>query len=254
MLLAIDTSGADCAACLLSADGTLVAKISETLWRGHAERLMPMLEALLLKAHCGWNDLTHIACTIGPGSFTGLRVGLATARGLALATGLPKTGVGVLEAMAQPVAGPVAVAMDAKRGEVWFAAFGPSSTSDHDPSRAELFPPTALPVQDAADRVIENGWPVTGSGVGLLQSVSNKIGLAKPDSAADVLDNGPDVEPDVEPDIEIVAHLARARFARDATLPLSALYLRAPDAKPQATLVHAASDVLSTPASSEGGQ
>jgi len=246
VLLTIDTSGADCAACLLSADGTLVAKISETLGRGHAERLMPMLEELLLRAHCGWNDLTHIACTIGPGSFTGLRVGLATARGLALATGLPKTGVGVLEAMAQPVAGPVAVAMDAKRGEVWFAAFGPSSTSDHDPSRAELFPPTALPVQDAADRVIENGWPVTGSGVGLLQSVSNKIRLAKLDSAA--------APPDIGPDIEIVALIARARFAQDATLPLSALYLRAPDAKPQAALVHAASDVLSTPASSEGGQ
>ncbi|MEL6743868.1 MAG: tRNA (adenosine(37)-N6)-threonylcarbamoyltransferase complex dimerization subunit type 1 TsaB [Pseudomonadota bacterium] len=222
MLLAIDTSGPDCSVCLMAANSPKpVASITETLGRGHAERLMPMLEALLEQGDCPWNDLTHIACTIGPGSFTGLRVGLATARGLALATGLPATGVGVLEAMAHPVEGPVAVAMDAKRSEVWLAVLDdrPQDVSAPRPLLAE---PSAHTIDDAAKFISNAGWQVTGSGFSLLHEINSTLSLAK----------GGTVHP--SPKIEDVARLAWNRFDTNSVLSLSALYLRAPDAKPQA--------------------
>ncbi|MFO1145233.1 MAG: tRNA (adenosine(37)-N6)-threonylcarbamoyltransferase complex dimerization subunit type 1 TsaB [Rhodospirillales bacterium] len=97
--------------------------------RGHAEALLPLLLATLADAGRGFSDLDLLAVTVGPGAFTGLRIGLAAARGLALATGLPCLGVTTLEAVAAAVpaseAGgrPLLVALDSKRGDVYAQVF-----------------------------------------------------------------------------------------------------------------------------------
>ncbi|MCH7931874.1 MAG: tRNA (adenosine(37)-N6)-threonylcarbamoyltransferase complex dimerization subunit type 1 TsaB, partial [Proteobacteria bacterium] len=91
-VLALDTATAACSVALWS-DGTVLAQRFATMARGHAEALMPMVEAVMAEAGLAFADLDLVATTVGPGTFTGLRVGLAAARGLALAGGLPIVGV-----------------------------------------------------------------------------------------------------------------------------------------------------------------
>jgi tRNA threonylcarbamoyladenosine biosynthesis protein TsaB len=91
----------------------------------HATRLLALIEEALAGAGAGWEDVTRLAVGVGPGGFTGLRHGIATARALAQARGLPLVGVSSLEALAAPLAGdrPVAAVLDARRGEVFAAAW-----------------------------------------------------------------------------------------------------------------------------------
>jgi tRNA threonylcarbamoyladenosine biosynthesis protein TsaB len=90
----------------------------------HAERVLVQSHELLLAAKLGWRDLQVIAVGIGPGGYTGLRIGLATAHGLALAHGAELVGIGTLRALAEPVRGATAVAiLDARRGELFAAAY-----------------------------------------------------------------------------------------------------------------------------------
>jgi len=96
MILAIDTSADQCAVALGSASR------AETMLRGHAERLFPIIEAAMAEARAGYNDLTRLAVCTGPGSFTGIRVSIAATRGLALALGLPAIGITRFEALALP--------------------------------------------------------------------------------------------------------------------------------------------------------
>ncbi len=91
-LLAIDTSESACSVALLDG-GTVIDSKSEIIGRGHAERLLPLIEERLLAAELTYGDLTRIAVTTGPGTFTGLRIGLAVARGLALQGNLPCVGL-----------------------------------------------------------------------------------------------------------------------------------------------------------------
>jgi tRNA threonylcarbamoyladenosine biosynthesis protein TsaB len=102
-VLAFDTSAGACSAAVLGGDGTVLARRCEALERGHAERLLPMLRDVLAEAGVEIADLALLAVTIGPGTFTGIRIGLAAARGLALASGLPLVGVTSLEAVAASV-------------------------------------------------------------------------------------------------------------------------------------------------------
>ena len=99
IVLAIDTACSACSAAL-ARDGVVVAARSEAMARGHAEALMPMVQAVMAEARIAWADLELVAVTNGPGSFTGLRTGLAAARGIALAQGIPVAGVTTLEAVA----------------------------------------------------------------------------------------------------------------------------------------------------------
>ncbi|MEL7228651.1 MAG: tRNA (adenosine(37)-N6)-threonylcarbamoyltransferase complex dimerization subunit type 1 TsaB [Pseudomonadota bacterium] len=101
MLLAFDTSGPHCTAVLANPDGTPVASRSEDIGRGHAEHLMGLVEEVLSEGRSGWQDIECVGCTIGPGSFTGLRVGLAAAQGLTLALNKPGVGVSVFEVLAR---------------------------------------------------------------------------------------------------------------------------------------------------------
>lgn len=99
VLLAIDTSEQSCGAALLGKDGVIGAR-SEIIGRGHAERLLPMIEELFLETGLSYADIDKLAVTVGPGTFTGLRIGLSVARGLALSRQVPCVGLSGLQILA----------------------------------------------------------------------------------------------------------------------------------------------------------
>jgi len=208
-LLAVDTCLDACSAALWD-EGRVVAALSEPMSRGHQERLAPQVAELMAQAGCAFAELDRIAVTVGPGSFTGLRVGLAFAKGLALALGIPCIGVGVLEALARGSGsrGFAAACLDAKRGQVYLQIL-----IDGRPVMA----PDVLPVEIAAARLAEL-WPggtarLVGSGAPLLASVLAEAVVLTPPA----------------PDPGAVAEIAAA--ARAPFPPPRALYLRPPDAK-----------------------
>jgi tRNA threonylcarbamoyladenosine biosynthesis protein TsaB len=125
-ILAFDTSAAHCAAALLLpaplTSGHVIQRV-EPMEKGQAERLVPMLEELLAEAGLGWPDLKALAVGTGPGNFTGVRIAVAAARGLALGLGIPAVGVTRLEALAFGLPRPVMVIEDARRGEVYIQDF-----------------------------------------------------------------------------------------------------------------------------------
>lgn len=126
-VLAFDTSAAHCAAALLLPDGRVVERI-EAMDRGQAERLLPLLTEVLAEAGIGWGAVTRLAVGTGPGNFTGVRIAVAAARGLALGLGIPALGISRLEARAHGLPRPLVVIEDARRGEVWHQAFDASGT------------------------------------------------------------------------------------------------------------------------------
>ncbi len=133
--------------------------------KGQAERLVPMLEELLAEAGLGWPDISRIAVGVGPGNFTGVRISVATARGLALALGVPAVGVTRLEALAEGHPRPVQVVEDARGGLLYvqdfpegvarlvegdrFAATAPTTGSGAGP---DALPPV-LPIAIAIARI-----------------------------------------------------------------------------------------------------
>ncbi|HET6375132.1 MAG TPA: tRNA (adenosine(37)-N6)-threonylcarbamoyltransferase complex dimerization subunit type 1 TsaB, partial [Methylocella sp.] len=130
-ILALDTALSACSACVLE-EGAEAPESMETLpmERGHAEALLPLVDRVMARAEGGFESLGRIAVTVGPGSFTGLRVGLAAARAFGLACKIPVAGISTLAAMAAPLVieqkpGLVVSAIDARHGNVYFAAFGP---------------------------------------------------------------------------------------------------------------------------------
>ncbi len=98
LILAFDTSAAHCAAALLRGNQVSVAR-TEVMGRGQAERLMPLLQEILDQAGITWSDLDRIGVGVGPGNFTGIRISVATARGLALSLGIPTIGISTLDAI-----------------------------------------------------------------------------------------------------------------------------------------------------------
>jgi tRNA threonylcarbamoyl adenosine modification protein YeaZ len=122
-VLAFDTSAAHCAAALLLPDGRVLTR-HEPMEKGQAERLMPLLEDLLHEAGLGWPDLTRLAVGTGPGNFTGVRISVAAARGLALGLWIPAIGITRLEALAYGLPRPITVVEDARRSQIYVQAFG----------------------------------------------------------------------------------------------------------------------------------
>jgi len=124
-ILAIDTCEANCSASLLLVDGQVFSRV-ENLGRGHAERLIPMIEELLAQALLQYSDIDRIAVITGPGTFTGLRIGLSVARGLALSLQVPCVGLSslmVLAAQAQVTSGPVHAVIKGRGGQVFYQEF-----------------------------------------------------------------------------------------------------------------------------------
>ena len=121
MILALDTSTAACTAALLLPDGTIIASRDEVIGRGHAERLVPMIQEML-DGHVP----TRLLVGVGPGSFTGLRVGIAAAHGLAIGWSIPLSGMNSLALVAASTApgeGKIAVAMAGGHGELFVQTF-----------------------------------------------------------------------------------------------------------------------------------
>jgi tRNA threonylcarbamoyl adenosine modification protein YeaZ len=156
MILAIDTSTANCSAAIFADDGALIDARDEVIGRGHAERLMPMVEELL-----GGKAPAQILIGCGPGSFTGLRVGLAAAHGMAIGWNVPLAGMSSLALLAAgaPGDGPVAAAMTGGHGELFVQAFD-------SPPLARAGELLNLPPQAAASAVTTP--LVVGSGAALL--------------------------------------------------------------------------------------
>ena len=121
-LLAFDTSAAHCTAAVICG-ARITAHRFEPMEKGQAERLIPMLEDLLAETGLAWGDLNALGVGTGPGNFTGVRIAVAAARGLALSLGIPAIGVTRLEALAYGLPRPLWVIEDARRGDVYAQRF-----------------------------------------------------------------------------------------------------------------------------------
>jgi len=222
-ILGIDTSAAACSAALWR-DGTVLAAERQAMARGHAEALMPMIERVLASAGLGYRDLAAVAVVAGPGAFTGLRIGLAAARGIALAANIPAIGVSAFAAIAAGIPAAlragraVAVAIDTKRGDLYLQCFD---------SRLEpVESGRVVALADIATALPAGAIHVAGDGSPLLRPL---LAEARRDA---VFDSNP-----APPDAGVVAGLGAAQFAASQGAhmpPPEPIYLRAPEATPLA--------------------
>src|ERR1700724_956634 len=217
LILAMDTALDACAAAVLdTGTSQLIARESLPMKRGHAEALMPLIARVMKEAGLPFAALDRIALTAGPGSFTGLRVGLSAARGIALAAGKAVVGLTTLSAYAAPVVArnseqPVISAIDARHDHVYFQVVSGDGGS--------LVRPRVAPIEEALD----------ASRFGAPQLVGNAAGILADRWPADAPPPF-EVGPQPAPDIAWVAWLGAA-VSPDTALARP-YYLRAPDAKP----------------------
>ncbi|MEX6508858.1 tRNA (adenosine(37)-N6)-threonylcarbamoyltransferase complex dimerization subunit type 1 TsaB [Jiella sp. M17.18] len=214
LLLAIDTAFERCSAGILDLDtGRMLARAEPEIGKGHAERLMGVIDGVLADAGAIYGDVARLAVSVGPGSFTGLRVGVAAARGLALALGVPAVGIGTLEVLAAPHLGdrPILSVLDARRGEVYAELFHPGGIS--------LAGPAALPIGELAAFVSAadpDRLGIVGTGASIAQGALAGV-------ATEVLSD------EARIDMEVMARLAALQEPEGPPRPL---YLRGADAKP----------------------
>lgn len=142
LILAFDTSAAHCTAALLSGDAVL-ATTHEDMAKGQAERLMILLQEVLDAGGATYGDLTAIAVGTGPGNFTGIRISVSAARGLALGLGIPAIGVSVLEAQALGTVGSVLSTVDARRDSIYLQGFGYAPTNGPEQHPLDTLPDAA---------------------------------------------------------------------------------------------------------------
>ena len=214
-LLALDSATSGCAVCVWQ-DGKVLAGEAQIMARGQAEELMVMVDRVLDAAAIEPTDLSAVAVTRGPGAFTGLRIALATAKGFALALGIPCVGVTTLEAIAQAVpdderAGTTVLAcVESKRADIYAQLFSATLAPLSEPSACDAAALVALVqargrvvlVGDAAQRALE-----------MLQGQDAVLSRAAP-----------------LPDAARIADIAAARLPDTQEMP-QPLYLRPPDAK-----------------------
>jgi tRNA threonylcarbamoyladenosine biosynthesis protein TsaB len=217
-ILAIDCALDACSAAVLDSDpGTILASETRIMTRGHAEAVMPLIARVMDAAEAEFKELDRIAVTVGPGSFTGLRVGIAAARGIALAADKPAIGLTTLAGLAAPLiaaddAIPVVAAIDARHDFVYLQVFGPGGRT--------LLAPRLARVREAVRAATSGPARIVGSAADLVAQAWPK------DEEPPLL-----IEQRGAPDIAWIARLGAAASDREgAPKPL---YLRAPDAKPQ---------------------
>lgn len=218
-LLALDAAGASCSVALWS-QGTVLAQRFEAMTRGQSERLAPMIDAVMRESGSAYRDLDAIAVTRGPGGFTGVRIGLATARGLALACACPLIGISNLLAVAAAIPEAerrgriIVVLLDAKRAEVYAQVFATDLG-------ALAAPRAALPRD--LDEYLPSG-PLTLAGDGVdqardaLAAAGRDLAIASSSGLAQAAQ---------------VAALAAGRpLPVPGAPPVQPLYLRGPDVMP----------------------
>lgn len=219
IVLAVDTTLSACSAAVLDTGGgeERVVERSKSMARGHAEALMPLVGDLLAETGLALHQIDRFAVTVGPGTFTGVRIGVASARGFALATGRSAVGVSTLAALAETARmaglgeGPLLVAIDARRGEVYAQCFDAS------------------------------GWPLSEPAVAPLAGVISTL----PPQVASVFGSAgtlcAEAAAEQERRLEVAGiagaprpgAVARLALAVDTAAPPAPLYLRPPDARPQ---------------------
>ena len=217
LILAIDTALDACAAGVLDTEaGRLIAQESQAMKRGHAEALMPLIARVIEQSGIAFAALDRIAVTTGPGSFTGLRVGLSAARGIALAANKPVVGLTTLTAYAAPLVSencehPIISAIDARHDHVYLQAVSGNGSS--------LIRPRVASIEEALGAARFGAPHLVGNAARILAE-------RWPAQAPPPLR----VDPQPAPDIAWVAWLGAA--VNPNTAPARPFYLRAPDAKP----------------------
>jgi tRNA threonylcarbamoyladenosine biosynthesis protein TsaB len=231
LILAIDTALDACAAAVLDTEaGKLIAQESQVMKRGHAEALMPLIARVIAQSGVAFAGLDRIAVTTGPGSFTGLRVGLSAARGIALAANRPVVGVTTLTAYAAPVVSqnseqPVVSAIDARHGQVYLQVVSGNGSS--------LIRPRVAPIEEALGASRFGAPHLVGNAASILADrwPPHALPPFKVDAQA-------------APDIAWVGWLGAA--VSPNTAPARPFYLRAPDAKPPTDPLHKTPQPTST--------
>jgi tRNA threonylcarbamoyladenosine biosynthesis protein TsaB len=244
MMLALDTATPATVVGIAASDGTLLARrrhdpgVGEK--PGHTTQLLPLAHAALMEAGASWSDLTRIGAGVGPGTFTGIRIGVATARALAQGLDAETVALSTLHALAlgavegrfdlverdrivprRAVAavahdGPVLAILDARRGEAYVAAY--------DPAGAQILPPSAWPPERLAElpALAPGSWQAVGDGAIRFRAELEAVGVAVSADGADLhkVSAGP------------LCRLAAEAppVPRDALVPE---YVRAPDAVPR---------------------
>ncbi|MCE2509466.1 MAG: tRNA (adenosine(37)-N6)-threonylcarbamoyltransferase complex dimerization subunit type 1 TsaB [Alphaproteobacteria bacterium] len=213
-ILAFDTAARACSAALFE-DGRILASRLREMERGQAEVLLDVVQEVLAEAGASFAGLDRLATTLGPGSFTGLRVGLAAARGLALAGDLPVVGVTTFEAVAHGVTAVeregrlLLVALDTKRGDLYVQAFDSTLTPL---AEGEVLAPAACARFEGEGPLL-----IVGDGASLLREVFGQNSRAVRWSEAPG-----------HPEAAVIARLAAAREPSPALRPI---YLRPPEAR-----------------------
>lgn len=218
IILAVDTAGPMCAACLYDSEREKpIAAISKEIGRGHAEHLPSVIQDVFDQAALTFKDITHLAVTIGPGSFAGIRVGISYCRALAFALKIPATGISSLNAMAYGVIGETKkdalAVLDARRGEVYLSALNASGEA-----RIE---PQALSYHDALPIMSSGQFILCGNGITAVKEMDIEA-FSEIIIAHEI----------AFPEIEMVAKLAVNLIKDGIVQALRPQYLRQADAKP----------------------
>lgn len=219
-ILAIDTScGAASVAVVESGVTEPLAALSRLMARGHAEALAPMVEEAMRGVEGGFSSLDRIAVTTGPGSFTGIRVGLAMARAMGAVLAIPVVGVSTLAAFAAPLlseprSGIIAAAIDARHGSAFFQLF--------EASGRPLGPPRCEAVRECVRGIGAGPALLAGNAAAAMANEAHRAGLPYDLSAAT--------------DVPDIVAVARMGLALDPGVnPARPLYVKPPDAHPDPT-------------------
>jgi tRNA threonylcarbamoyl adenosine modification protein YeaZ len=218
IILAIDTASTLCAACIYDTEaGVEQSRSVIDIGKGHAEHLMAVVESTMKQAGVDYSGLGAVAVSVGPGSFTGVRVGVSAARGFAMALKIPAIGVTTLEAIAAEArerfgARSVMSALDAGRDEI--------NAAIYDELGMQVYGPSVTALSDAAELAREYSPVLAGSAaIAIAAEASDKFDMGLTLATADIL---------------IYAKLAALKGSGEKPKPI---YLREADAKPQAGFV-----------------